>query len=160
MLGLCIGGGSNVDKDQLGYILFMINTEQAKQKKFKWYQKNVFVPGVNRNHLLFDEFDVSVCFEISVKDTAVVSCDSNVPQLKVMLEELDMYDENGITFNKLSAASSASEQVADWCPVFKAIKDELPMHTGRSIPPECCTIKRLVHKAFQSNKLFGLKLSH
>ena len=49
--GLCIGGGSNVDNKNLGYVLFMRNTEGAKQEKFKWYQSTIFVPGVYSGYI-------------------------------------------------------------------------------------------------------------
>ena len=107
----------------------MRNTEKAKQKKFKWYQKNVFIPGVNRNRLEFDNVDVSMLSEISAEETAVVSCDGDIPQLKAMLEDLAMYEESGIIFSKLSATTSAVEQAADNCSVFKGIKTELRHHT-------------------------------
>ena len=38
--------------------------------------------------------------ELSIPD--VVSCYGGIPQLKMILEELVMYNENGIIFNKLT----------------------------------------------------------
>ncbi len=158
--GFCIGGGANVTAEGVGHFLFMRDTPGAKQEKFKWYQKHVFVPGVNATRMEFDEFDATAWTEIPVKETAVVACDGDIPQLKAMLEELELYDENGIIFNKLNPAASATEQSADRNPIFKLIKEKLPSHTVRNIPPERCPMKRRVHKAFKSDKLSGLKLSH
>ena len=69
--GMCIGGGSNIQNKELGYILFMRKGEGAKQKKFEWYQETIFVPGVNDNRLEFDEIDTSLNMEIPVEDTAI-----------------------------------------------------------------------------------------
>jgi hypothetical protein len=38
--GLCIGGGGvNSNNQEVGYLLFMRNTEGAEKKRFKWYQQ-------------------------------------------------------------------------------------------------------------------------
>ena len=106
----------------------------------------------------FDDVDVSTSSEIAPEDTVVVSCDGDIPQLKAMLEDLEVYEENGIIFNKLNAAASAVEQAADRSPIFKIMKNELPKHTvdeSRTSP-----MKTKVEKAFKSDRLAGLKLSH
>ncbi len=41
--GLCIGAGANVGIRQFGHILFMRNSDGAKQKKFAWYQQTILV---------------------------------------------------------------------------------------------------------------------
>ena len=87
-----------------------------------------------------------------------VSCDGDIPQLKAMLEELGMYEENGIIFNKLNAASSAVEAAADRCAVFRIIKKMLPTHTVST--SRRSSMKARVEKAFKSDKLCGLTLSH
>ena len=108
----------------------------------------------------FDGIDVSALSEIPIEDTAVVSIDGDIPQLKSMIGELDLYEENAITCNKLSAASSTAEAAADRCAVFRGIKRELPHHTVRNLPPDRCPMKRRVHNAFQSDTLRVLKLSY
>ena len=158
--GLCIGGGANIANNTIGHVLFMRNTERAKQRKFKWYQDKIFIPGVNANRLEFDEVDVSTVSEIAVEDTAVVSVDGNIPQLKAVIEELDTYEQARIIFNKLTATASTVEQGCDCCPIFKSIKTELPHHTVRNLPASRCPIKRKINAAFKSNRLCGLKLSH
>ena len=120
--GLCIGGGASIGNKQVGHILFMKSTPRAKQKKFKWYQTNIFIPGVNANRLEFDGMDVSTMSEIPTRETEVVSCDRDIPQLKAMLGNLNIYGKNSIILNKLSAAASAVEQGVDCCLVFKGIK--------------------------------------
>ena len=69
--GFCIGAEANVGIEELGYVLFMRDTEGAKKRKFKWYQENIFIPGVMKNCLVFDDLDVSTCSEIPIEDTAV-----------------------------------------------------------------------------------------
>ena len=69
--GFCIGADTNVNIKETGYVLFMRDTEGAKKQKFKWYQETVFIPGVNKNRLEFDDLDVSTCSDIPIEDTAV-----------------------------------------------------------------------------------------
>jgi hypothetical protein len=46
--GLCIGGGGvNINNDAVGHVLFMRNTEGAKKKRFKWYQQEILISGIN-----------------------------------------------------------------------------------------------------------------
>ena len=47
MPSFCFDDGANITINGLGYVLFMRDTMGAKQEKFRWYQKNVFIPGVN-----------------------------------------------------------------------------------------------------------------
>ena len=151
-------GDAVVSGDSVGHVLFMRATEWAKQRKFRWYQKHVFIPGVNYNRMEYDELDVSTVSDIPPEDTAVVAIDGDIPQLKAMLDDMDMYEEHSIICNKISAASSAAEAAADRCPVFKGIKAELPHHTVRHLPPERCPMKHKVDKAFKSDKVGGLNL--
>ena len=98
------------------------------------------MPGVNRNHLEFSGVDTSLNTKISVRDTVVAYCDVDIPQMKEILEDLDLYSENGIVFNKHNAASSGAEQAADRSPIFRIIKEALPSHTVSNIHPERCSI--------------------
>ena len=157
--GFCIGGGANVSNKGIGHVLFMRDTEGAKQRKFRWYQEKVFIPGVNSNRLEFDDLDVSTLSQIPPEDTAVVAIDGDIPQLKAMLDQLDLYEEHSIICNKISAAASGAEAAADRCAVFKGMKRELPCHTVRDIPPSRCPMKRRVHKAFKSEDVEGLTLA-
>ena len=65
----------------------MRDTTGAKQDKFRWYQENVFVPGVNGNRLEYDEVDVSTVLEVPVEDTAVIVIDGDIPQLKATTQD-------------------------------------------------------------------------
>jgi hypothetical protein len=48
---LCIGGGGvNINNAKVGHVLFMQNTEGAKKKRFKWYQQEILIPGINDHH--------------------------------------------------------------------------------------------------------------
>ena len=136
----------------------MCDTEHAKQRKFRWYQKEVFIPAANYNRLEYDDLNVTTVSEIPPEDTAVVAIDGDIPQLKAMLDELDMYQEYSIICNKLSAASSAAEAAADRCPVFKGIKAELPHHTARHLPTARCPMKNRVCKAFKFDQVAALNL--
>ena len=97
----------------------------------------------------YDEVNVSTVSVIPVEDITVVAIDGDIPQLKVMLEELDLYEEHGIVCNKILAAASGSEAAADRCAVFKGLKAELSHHTIRRLPASRCPMKRKVDKAFK-----------
>ena len=75
----------------------MRSTDRAKQKKFRWYQKKIFIPGVKANRAEFDEDSGGPQahdeVEIPIRDTAVVSVDGDIPQLKAVIEELGMYED-------------------------------------------------------------------
>ena len=87
-------------------------------------KRSMFIPGVHDNHKGFDEVDISTLLEIAMEDTAVVEVDGDIPQLKAVIEDLDMYKKYGIIFNRLTCAASTVEQGADCCSVFKSIKTE------------------------------------
>ena len=53
--GLCVGAGANIQIKSDGHVLFMRSTERARQKKFRWHQKKIFIPGVKANRAAFDE---------------------------------------------------------------------------------------------------------
>ena len=71
--GFCIGRGANVSNKEIGHVLFMRGTKGTKQQKFCWYQKYVFIPGVNRNCLEFDYLGILMVSEILAEDTTVVA---------------------------------------------------------------------------------------
>jgi hypothetical protein len=49
--GLCIGGGGvNINNQEVGHLLFMRNTEGAEKKRFKWFQQDILLPGINNHH--------------------------------------------------------------------------------------------------------------
>lgn len=52
---------------------------------------HISTTGVNDNRLEFDQLDMSALSEIPAEDTAVISCDGDIPQLKAMLEDLNLY---------------------------------------------------------------------
>jgi hypothetical protein len=33
----------------VGHVLFMRNTEGTKKKRFKWYQQEILIPGINHH---------------------------------------------------------------------------------------------------------------
>ncbi len=46
--GLCIGGGGvDVNNQKVGHLVFMRNTKGAKKKRFRWYQQEILMPGIN-----------------------------------------------------------------------------------------------------------------
>ncbi len=46
--GLCFGGGGvKINNAEVGHVFFMQNTEEAKKKRFKWYQQEILIPGIN-----------------------------------------------------------------------------------------------------------------
>ena len=76
--------------------------------------KKIFIPGVIENRAEFNEDEMGVeaqqLTEIPVQDTAVVSIDGDIPQLKAVIADMDMYEEHRIIFNKLNAAASAVDR--------------------------------------------------
>ncbi len=82
--------------------------------------------------------DLGLNTDISIKHTAVVTIDDDIPQLNAMKEEIELYNNNRIKFGKLSAASSHLEAACDKSPIFRIIKEELPKHNVRNIPPQQC----------------------
>jgi len=49
--GLCIGGGDvNINNQRIGHVLFMKNTKSMENKRCKWYQQEILLPGIN-DHL-------------------------------------------------------------------------------------------------------------
>jgi len=159
--GLCIGGGGvSVSNEQVGHVLFMRSTEKAKQKRFEWYQENILVPGINDHRMTYDEFDASLNTAIPAEETAVSWCDGDIPQLNAIKSSLELFADNKIITNKQCAASAGIRQPADLTPVFRIIRQLLPLHTVRNLLPERCPAKRKIHEAFQSDRLAGLKLTH
>jgi hypothetical protein len=48
--GLCIGGdGVNINSQKVGHLIFMRNTKGAEKTRFRWYQQEISMPGIN-NH--------------------------------------------------------------------------------------------------------------
>ena len=95
-----------------------------------------------------------------MEETAMSWCDGDIPQLKTIKEALELFADNRVIMNKQSAASSGTCQPCDLAAPFKIIRNLLPTHTVRDLPPERCPMRRKVHKAFQSNELKGLKLTN
>jgi hypothetical protein len=70
--GLCIGGGGvNINNQEVGYLLFKRNTEGAEKKRFKWYQQEILLPGINDHCKRYAKFDADSGSPISDKLTAV-----------------------------------------------------------------------------------------
>jgi len=58
--GLCIGGGGvNINNQEVGHLLFMRNTECAEKKRFKWYQQEILLLGINNHRKRYAKFDAS-----------------------------------------------------------------------------------------------------
>ena len=76
----------------------------------------------------------------------MVAIDGNIPQLKAILDKLDMYKEHSFIYNKTIATSSAAEAAVGCCAVFKDIKVELSNHTVRHLPLSQCPTKRKVNR--------------
>ena len=156
--GLCIGG-NGINTDQVGYVLFMTNAPGAKKKRFRWYQDNILIPGVNAHRLKFDDFDAEFGASIPVEETAVCWCDGDIPQLSAITDSLELFAENRIIANKQHASASGAEQPADLAKVFKLLRVLLPHYTCAHLSVDECPIKKLVLEAFEDDILCGLKLS-
>ena len=102
----------------------------------KWYQENALIPGINLHQLEHDEFDISLNIRIPVVETAVSWCDGDIPQLKAIKEALELFTDNRVIVKKQSAGSSETRQPCDLAAPFKIIRNLLPTHTVRDLPPE------------------------
>jgi hypothetical protein len=59
--GLCIdGGGMNINNQEVGHLIFMQNTKGAEKKRFRWYQQDILMPGINNHRKRFAKFDASL----------------------------------------------------------------------------------------------------
>ncbi len=156
--GLCIGGdGVNINNAEVGHVLLMQNTEGAKKKRFKWYQQEILIPGINDHRRVYGKFDASSGSSIPNKLTAVAYCDGDISQINVIKNSINLFVDNKVIANKQHASRSGVKQPADLARVFKLIKTLLPEHTVKNIPAERCPMKVLMIDAFK-NKLDNLCL--
>ena len=153
--GLCIGGGGvNINNQEVGHLLFMRNTEGAEKKRFKWYQQEILLPGINDHRKRYAKFDASSGSPIPDKLTAVTYCDGDFSQVDAIKTSIDLFAENKVIANKQHASRSGVEQPADLARVFKLIKNLLPSHTVKNIPAERCPMKALMLDAFKEQLVY------
>jgi hypothetical protein len=141
----------------VGHVLFMRNTEGAKKKRFKWYQQEILIPGINYHCQVYGKFDASSGSSIPNKLTAVAYCDGDISQINVIKNSIDLFVDNKVIANKQHASWSGVKQPVDLARVFKLIKMLLPEHTVKNIPVERCPMKALMIDAFR-NKLDDINL--
>ena len=105
--GLCIGGGeSNPNNKQVGHVLFMRNTEGAEKQRFKWYQNNILIPGINNQRKVYFDYDGDG--DIPVKLTACSWCDGDLSQIEAIKEDIQEFIKHNIIANKQNAARSGN----------------------------------------------------
>jgi hypothetical protein len=59
----------------------MRNTKGAEKKRFRWYQQEILMPGINNHRKRFANFDASTMSSMPDKLTAVTYCDGDFRQL-------------------------------------------------------------------------------
>ncbi len=158
--GLCIGGvGVNINNQEVGHLIFMRNTKGAEKKRFRWYQQEVLMPGINDHWKRFAKIDTSTLTSIPDKMTAMTYCDGDFSQIDAIKSSIDLFTNNKVIIaNKQHASQSGVEQPADLAKVFKLIKNRHPSHTVKNIPAKRCHMKALMLDAFKE-KLEDLNLA-
>ncbi len=157
--GLCIGGGGvNINNQEVSHLLFMRNTKGAKKKRFRWYQQEILVPGINDQCKRFANIDTSTMGSIPDKITAVTYCYGDFSQINAIHSSINLFTNNKVIENKQHASWSGFDQPANLAKVFKLIKNMLPSHTVKNIPAERCPMKALMLNAFKE-KLQDLNLA-
>ncbi len=102
--GLCIGGGEvKVDNQEDGHLVFMHNTKGAKKKKFRWYQQEILMLGINDHQKWFAKFDGCTLNSIPDKLTAVTYCDGDFSQIDAIKSSIDLFLNNKMIANKQHA---------------------------------------------------------
>jgi hypothetical protein len=102
--GLCIGGGGvNINNQEVGHLLFMRNTEGAEKKRFRWYQQEILMPGINDHRKRFANFDASTTSSIPDKLTAVTYCDGDFSQIDAIKSSINLFVNNKVIANKQHA---------------------------------------------------------
>jgi hypothetical protein len=135
----------------------MQNTEGAKEKRFKWHQQEILIPGINDHRRVYGKFDASSGSSIPDKLTAVAYCDDDISQINVIKNSINLFIDKKVMANKQHASWSRVQQPADLARVFKLIKTLLPEHTVKNVPAERCPMNALMIDAFK-NKLDNLRL--
>ena len=150
--GLCVGGGGvNVNNTDVGHVVFLRNTPGAEKKKFRWYQDNILIPGINAQRLHHDNFDAAKGLEIPDSLTAVSWCDSDLSQVDAITNSIPLFTDNKIVANKQHAARSGVEQPADVSRVFKQIKQLINTTSNAHLPVERCPMKKLLSDAISED---------
>ena len=158
--GLCVGGGGvNINNQECGHLLLMRDTPGASEMKFKWYHKNILIPGIKAQRKHFGNFDSAPGEPIPDELTAVSWCDGDLSQIKAITDMADELTANKIVANKQHAARSAVEQPADLANVFNVIKSSMPLYTVSDSPPESCPMKKMISDAFKSGELSFIKMA-
>jgi hypothetical protein len=148
--GLCIGGGGvNINNQEVSHLFFMQNSEGAEKKRFRWYQQEILVPGINDHRKRFANIGTSTMGSIPDKMTAVIYCDGDFSQIDAIKSSIDLFTDNKVIANNQHASWLGVEQPADLAKVFKLIKNMLPSHMVKIIPAERCPMKALMLNAFK-----------
>ena len=106
--GMCIGGGGvNINNQEVGYLFFMQDTKGAKNMRFRWYQQEILIPGINNHRKRFIKFDTSFMTYIPDKLTAVSYCDGDISQMEAINSGTDLLTGNKVIANKQHASSGS-----------------------------------------------------
>jgi hypothetical protein len=125
--GLCIGAsGVNINNQEVGHLLFMWNTKGVEKKRFRWYQQEILMPGINDHRKSFAKFDASTTSSIPDKLTAVTYCNGDFSQVDAIKSSINLFVDNKVIANQQHASRLAVEQAADVGKPFKRIKLMLP----------------------------------
>jgi hypothetical protein len=150
--GLSIGGGGmNINNQEVGRLIFMWNTGGAEKKRFRWYQQEILMPGINDHRKRFAKFDASTMTSIPDKMTVVTYCDGDFSQIDAIKSSINLFTDNKVIANKQHASWLGVEQPADLAKVFKLIKNMLPSYMVKNIPAKRCPMKALMPDAFKEN---------
>jgi hypothetical protein len=107
----------------------MWNTKGAEKKRFRWYQQEILMPGINDHWKRFANFDASTTSSMPDKLTAVTYCDGDVSQIDAIKSSIDLFVDNKVIANKQHASRSTIKQAADVGKPFKLIKSMLPSYS-------------------------------
>jgi hypothetical protein len=155
--GLCISdGGMNINNQEVGHLLFMRNTEGAEKKRFRWYQQEILMPGINDHQKRFAKFDASTTSSIPDKLTAVTYCDGDFSQIDAIKSSIVLFVDNKVIANKQHASWLAVKQAADVGKPFKLIKSMLPSYSVQHILANRCSMKALMIHAFKEQLNNGI----
>ncbi len=144
------GNGNNTGNcyQKVGHLLFIRNTKGAKKKRFRWYQQEILLPGINDHCKWFVKFDASTISSTLDQMTAVTYCDGEFSQIDVIKSSINLFIMNKVITNEQHASWLAIKQPADLAKAFMLIKLMLPSYSFQNIPADRCPMKALMIDAF------------
>jgi hypothetical protein len=157
--GLCVGG-SDLRSEGTGTIAFVRKDaynkdwDSAERRLFKEYNERVFYPFVRSLRQVDYNWDPTTPVPDWLK--CVAWSDGGIPQLQAIVkDELQVKDASlKIDRNKHAAASSAVQQMADLCPIFRGIKQETRLVTAQN--NYCSTLAEKLNDHFKKTKVLQI----